>query len=202
MPEGLSKNIKYYRYPWSEVFLRRLFGGILLALGLPTAFGGLWLLVWGLCKIASLLSAWLSGQVTFEAFFSTVFPMVVTGVLVSPFLVILLGGGATELNKLPSIGVDDSGVYVQLFPIKWIRVPWVDVLDLQLAPPRVRWATDVLRLKTEPLLFGRFSFALWVGWWAGIPISPQIQGFDELLQTIKEHLAVVEQTNEGQGGQR
>jgi len=146
--------------------------------------------------ILGLLVACLSGA----AFLSRVLSASLPILLCCMLSLGILGMGITALHQLPNIGVDDKGIYVQLFLVKWAFVPWENVLDLRLAPLSVfagRQQVYVLQVKKLPLWFNLFSLAYLTGRSAGIPISWQIQGFDKLLQRLEDHLRQRDELQQG-----
>lgn len=100
--------------------------------------------------------------------------------------------GCTLLTLYTEVVVTEEGMKVRVFIFKWVFIPWEDVLDITVTPipgcndpnlwrfVRVRRLTFFHRLASICYLTGLKPVLI---------INKHMEGYEELIRTIEEHVA-------------
>ena len=166
--------MRYYRYRSPEIIIFRIAGIVVLLIGLALSP----------LPLIELLSFLLDGP-----------PSSALGITVGiPIGLLFWGWGAS--NLFPDIATDSKGIYVRFFYIKWLFVPWENVIFFReslisfLNPfPGTRKHMLVMVKSRLTLIHWYFGLSQLSRFKPGFLISTSISGYHELARTITEHIA-------------
>jgi len=100
--------------------------------------------------------------------------------------------GCTLLTLYTEVIVGKEGMKVRVFIFKWIFIPWQDVLDVTVPP--IPGGNDpnlwrFIRVRRLTFFHRLVSICYLTGLKPVLIIGKQIEGYEELIQTIEEHVA-------------
>jgi len=108
--------------------------------------------------------------------------------LVSPPLLLFFAG--IILNVFPDIGVSEKGLHVRFFLVKWLFIPWHEVIGLAIAPITASSKTSVYVIQVRKLTIWHriLGFLVGSGTGSGIAFPSNIDGFKQLTEELESHL--------------
>ncbi|MEJ2556517.1 MAG: hypothetical protein P8186_09865 [Anaerolineae bacterium] len=167
--------MRYHLYRSVGVIIMRIAGNIILIAGLLLSP----ILLIGIPK--TLYNLVMNPEAVREGTFGVIF--------VAAFLLLF---GAVFPNLFPNLAVDDKGLYVRFY-IKWLFVPWQDVVSCQESfisalNPFSQHIYFVLAKRGLTPIHWLISLNQLGGWGPGFLVSKNITDYQDLARTIREHL--------------
>jgi hypothetical protein len=102
----------------------------------------------------------------------------------TPFLL-----GSFFLNQYTEIIVADQGMWVRVFLLKWVFVPWEDVLNITTTPSTYLPALlHLIQVRKLTVFHRLISITYRAGSKPSIVINGHMRNYQELLETIEKHI--------------
>lgn len=108
--------------------------------------------------------------------------------VVMPIPLFFFGGMA--LNMFPDLGISAEGLHVRFFAVKWLFVPWSDVIDLSITPATAASKTPgyVIRVRKLTIWHRMLGYFMGSGTTPGVIFASDIEGYDRLVRELRTHI--------------
>lgn len=111
--------------------------------------------------------------------------------------------GCTLLTFYTEVIVAEAGMKVRVLIFKWVFIPWEDVLAITVTP--IPGGNDpnlwrFIRVKRLTLFHRLLSICYLTGLQPVLIIGKQMEGYEELIQIIEEHVAKRRSAAQGEAG--
>lgn len=111
--------------------------------------------------------------------------------------------GGTLLTLYTEVIVTDDGMKVRVFIFKWVFIPWEDVLGVTVPP--IPGGNDpslwrFIRVRKLTLFHRLSSICYCTGIKPVLIVNKHIEGYEELIRTIEEHVEQRRSASRGEEG--